>query len=130
MPSSLASLAMSTMLDRPSFLRNFLQTNRQRLRQNYTLCTEVLKAHSIRYLPSNAGLFLMMDLLQYLRKLPGNTLLDKERALNLRLLDGGIHLTTSETLWGDDHGWFRLTFSIDPHALKLGLTRYCSLIVD
>jgi 1-aminocyclopropane-1-carboxylate synthase len=123
MPSSLASLAMSTMLDHSTFLRNFFKTNCQRLRQNYTLCTGVLKAHSIQYLPSNAGFFLMVDLSPYLQKLPGNTSLDKERALNLRLLDGGIHLTTSETLWGEDYGWFRLTFSIEPQALMLGLMR-------
>jgi aspartate/methionine/tyrosine aminotransferase len=123
MPSSLASLAMSTILDHPTFLRNFFKTNCQGLRQNYTLCTRVLKAHSIQYFPSNAGLFLMIDLSPYLNNLSGDTSLGKERVLNLRLLDGGIHLTTSETLWGEDYGWFRLTFSIEPQTLTLGLTR-------
>ena len=56
--------------------------------------------------------------------LPEKTPVDRERALNLRLLDGGLYLTTSETFKGEENGWFRITFAVERSTLEIGLKRF------
>ena len=46
--------------------------------------------------------------------------------MNDKLLDGGIHLATSEAFFGEDYGWFRITFSVEYEILELGLERWYS----
>lgn len=58
-----------------------------------------------------------------MEKLPGRLSLDREQNMNLRLLDGGLHLATSETFWGEECGWFRITFAVERYTLEVGLTR-------
>ena len=65
-----------------------------------------------------------VDLTAYLDAMPGDTKLEKERAMNLRLLDGGVHLATSEAFFGEDYGWFRITFTVEKDILELGLKRF------
>lgn len=123
-PSSLAGEALSTILNHPTFLSAFLKKNRQLLIERYSFCSKFLKAHSIKYLPSNAGFFIWIDLSPYLAKYPGETPLEKERAMNQCLFDGGVHLATSEAFSGEEAGWFRLSFAVEEGTLALGLQRY------
>jgi hypothetical protein len=58
----------------------------------------------------------------------GDSPLEKEREMNNRLLDGGIHLATSEQFHGEEYGWFRITFTVDKEILELGLKRYFYLL--
>lgn len=44
--------------------------------------------------------------------------------MNKRLLDGGVHLATSEQFYGEEFGWFRITFTVETEVLELGLKRY------
>jgi DNA-binding transcriptional MocR family regulator len=120
----LAGLALSTILNHPTFFRHFRSRNCKLLVDRYSLCTAILKAHSIPYIPSNAGLFLWADLSRYLESQPGETPLQRERSLNELLFNGGVHLATSEAFSGEDSGWFRITFSVDEARLRLGLNRY------
>jgi 1-aminocyclopropane-1-carboxylate synthase len=124
LPSSLAIAAMSAILNHPTFLASFIKTSCERLVQRYDVCTSFLRAHNIPYIPSNAGHFLWADLSAFLKNLPGDTPLDKEQEMNNRLLDGGVHLATSEAFGGEESGWFRITFSVDEAYLTLGLNRY------
>jgi hypothetical protein len=39
-------------------------------------------------------------------------------------MDSGLHLATSEAFWGEDCGWFRITFAVPRKVLELGLNRY------
>ena len=121
-PSSLAGLTLSTILDHPTYLTGFLKQNRKLLVERYTLCTSILKAHSISYIPSNAGFFLWADLSSYMAFQEGSSL-EQERALHKRLFDGGVHLATSEAFQGEEYGWFRISFSVDDKVLELGLMR-------
>ena len=89
----------------------------------YTVCTRFLQKHSIPYIPSNAGFFIWVNLTEYLRTMPGDSDLEKEREMNKRLLDGGVHLATSEAFYGEDHGWFRITFTVEKDMLELALQR-------
>lgn len=54
----------------------------------------------------------------------GESKLEKEREMNKRLLDGGVHLATSEQFYGEEFGWFRITFTVETEVLELGLKRY------
>ena len=80
--------------------------------------------YSIPYVPSNAGFFIWADLSSYASQEQGNTHLERERALNNRLLDGGVHLATSEAFSGEHCSWFRICFALDRKILELGLARY------
>src|SRR5271154_6605525 len=117
-------MSLSTVLSHPTFLTNFIATNRVRLIEAYDICTQFLRAYSIPYIPSNAGFFIWADLTAYLHLFEGTTPLERERAMNNALLDGGIHLATAEAFYGEDNGWFRITFSVDKETLILGLKRY------
>lgn len=112
------------MLNHPTFLSEFVKINRLRLRDRYELCTRFLRAHKIPYLPANAGFFVWADLSMYLSQENGDTPVARERALNDRLFNGGIHLATSEAFFGEEAGWFRISFAVDREVLLLGLTRY------
>lgn len=118
----MAGLVLSTILNNPTYLTDFLNQNRRLLAERYMSCTNILKTHGISYHPSNAGFFLWADLSPYLSSSDG-TPLEQEQALNKRLFDGGLHLATSEAFQGEDHGWFRICFSVDENLLELGLTR-------
>jgi aspartate/methionine/tyrosine aminotransferase len=119
----LAVSALSTIVNHPTFLPSYLKTNKQRLVTQYAICTSFLRAHAIPYIPSNAGFYLWADLSAYLDRLPGDTPLDKEREMNHRLLDEGVHIATSEAFYGEECGWFRITFAVQRNILELGLNR-------
>jgi DNA-binding transcriptional MocR family regulator len=126
-PSSLAELAFATILNHPSFHTDFIKKNRNRLRDRYNICTAFLRANSIPYVPAHAGFFVWADLSRYLRKEDGLSPVDRERALNDRLFNGGIHLATSEAFFGEDSGWFRISFAVDKDVLQIGLRRLSPL---
>jgi 1-aminocyclopropane-1-carboxylate synthase len=118
---------LSTFLNFPKLFPNFLITYRERLEDRYALCTNFLKAHSIPYIPSNAGCFILADLSEYIAFERGQTPLEQERSLTCRLFGEGIHLIPSETFHGEDPGWYRISFAVDKDALETGLARYCAL---
>jgi len=127
-PSSLASLALSTIINHPTFFPEFLELNKTRLVEHYVICTNFLKKYSIPYIPSNAGFFIWIDLSAYLANMPGDSDLEKERHMTGKLLDAGIHLATSESFRGEDHGWFRITFTADKVILQVGMQRMVDTI--
>lgn len=111
------------MLNHPTFFPDFVQKNRKHLTEAYTICTKFLQKQSIPYVPANAGFYVWVDLTAYLSGMPGETDLDKEREMNKRMLDEGVHLATSEAFFGEDHGWFRITFTVEKDILELALQR-------
>jgi 1-aminocyclopropane-1-carboxylate synthase len=80
----------------------------------------------VNYAPSNAGLFVWVDLSRYLKFMAGKTDLERERDLDATLLDAGVSLAASERFNGEDYGWFRITFSVEAEVLRLGLNRWGS----
>jgi DNA-binding transcriptional MocR family regulator len=100
------------------------------LRERYNICTNILRAQSIPYVAANAGFFVWADLSKYLRLRDGSTPVERERALNDMLFNGGIHLATSEAFFGEESGWFRISFAVDIEYLQLGLRRYAFLYLS
>jgi 1-aminocyclopropane-1-carboxylate synthase len=105
-------------------MSEFLKLSRARLAEHYNICARFLRKYSIPYNPTNAGFFIWIDLSKYLEEMPGHTALEKEKEMNRRLLDGGVHLATSEQFYGEDYGWFRITFSVEKDVLELGMKRF------
>lgn len=56
--------------------------------------------------------------------IPGSTNLEKEREMTKRILDAGVYLATSEAFFGEENGWFRITFSVEKEVLELGMKRF------
>ena len=50
--------------------------------------------------------------------------------MNHRLLDGGVHLATSEAFFGEENGWFRITFTVEKDVLQTALERYVWCMAD
>lgn len=123
----MAAVVLSTVLNQPKFLSIFLRTHRERLEDRYNLSTDILRLYSIPYMPSNAGCFIWVDLSEHIVNEPGETPLERERALNCRLFSEGIHLAPSEAFHGEQCGWFRVSFTVDKDTLETGLSRYYAL---
>ena len=115
---------MTTILQHPTFFPAFIKKNRLHLREHYSLASQFLRKHKISYIPSNAGFVIWLDLTRYTAKLPGGTDLERERGLNNRLLDGGVHFATSEAFFGEESGWFRITFTVEKEVLETALGKY------
>jgi DNA-binding transcriptional MocR family regulator len=119
----LTLLALSAILNHPTFLPKFLRLNRKLLADHHNTCARTLQRYGIPFLPSNAGFFIWADLSAFLANEPGDSWVEKERSLNDRLFNGGVHLATSEAFSGEDSGWFRISFSVTKDLLELGLKR-------
>lgn len=129
-PSSLSDLAASGTLSDDTFLKTYIETNRQRLAQNYQLATEFLKKHNIPYKEgSNAGLFVWADLFA-----PNRTAIDslaKEqeslRSMEARMTDtllkNKIFVAAGSDFGTDVSGWFRIVFAHQENYLLEGLER-------
>jgi hypothetical protein len=70
-----------------------------------------------------------VNLTAFMRDMPGETGLQKEREMTKRMLDGGVYLATAEAFKGEENGWYRITFTVEKDVLLLGLNRFVSLSV-
>ncbi|KAJ6256713.1 hypothetical protein Dda_8579 [Drechslerella dactyloides] len=142
-PSSLADIAWRTILDDTTFLDGFIASNQKKLATQYGVLTAWLEARGIPYVAgTNAGFFLWVDLRRWFNrvKLPdgddgsvpgGRTNLPgapagaqkRDRMLWDRMVDGGVYVASSEMFFGEEHGWYRFSFSMEREELELGLQR-------
>ncbi|KAF3918310.1 hypothetical protein ABW21_db0205137 [Orbilia brochopaga] len=142
-PSSLADIAWRTILDDESFLDTFVAENAQKLATQYALLTKWLEDRKIPYVKgTNAGFFIWVDLRRWFDKvkLPdgddgsipgrGTNLPDappgaqkRDKILWDKMVDGGVYVATSEMFFGEEHGWYRFSFSMGKEELELGLGR-------
>ena len=76
----------------------------------------------------NTGrLFIWLNLTSFL---PGKaelgqsaTEIDREHALTRRMLDAGVYLSTGAASCTESSGWYRVTFTVPPSVLDMGLKR-------
>jgi hypothetical protein len=83
----------------------YIRVFKSRLAQSYKWATELMKNHNIKFSPGNAGLFLWLDLSEYLRYFEGSDELglpmnsnDSSREIKLcrYLISEGIFLSPGE----------------------------------
>jgi len=99
----------------------FVSAMRDDLRQTYGRLTKKLDAAGLRYLPADAGFFLLCDLRDRLEA----PTFDAESALWQRLLDeANVNLTPGRACRIPEPGYFRLCYAgIDDQALDIALER-------
>ncbi|PWN34512.1 PLP-dependent transferase [Meira miltonrushii] len=135
--ASPAGQLFASLLNDRKYLAWFLQENRRRLTITFDKVTEFLSHHGIPFVPSNAGHFLLIDLQKYLsdgeQKRDGiagqeaatgqESELTPERELTHKFIEGGVMLAPGSQYHYPAPGFFRMTFSIEPQALQVGLSR-------
>lgn len=137
-PSSLSDLATSRILSDDAWVESFIQTNRQRLAERYTITIRFLESHQIPYKKGgNVGFFVWVDLFDPIRRQVNATLAKQvevgvsienaarvlENKLQETLLKHRIFLALGADFGGDVPGWFRIVFAHEKEYLKLGLSR-------
>ncbi|PWN40024.1 PLP-dependent transferase [Ceraceosorus guamensis] len=105
--------------DGDKFLHWFLTENRRRLSIAYAYVFDWAKHHSLPVAPSNAGHFLLID---FASRLASRSAKEEER-MTAKLIKNGVFVAPGAQYHHPIPGWFRLTFSMEPHALKVGLSR-------
>ncbi|KAN0065318.1 hypothetical protein ACQY0O_001154 [Thecaphora frezii] len=122
MVSSPADALFSHLLTDDGFCRPFIALNRARLSSAYALARAWCRHHAIRYVPSNAGHFVLIDLSSHLvdnAESPGHA----EAALWHRILERQVCVTPASNYHHPKPGVFRLTFSLKRDEMLEGLKR-------
>ncbi|GAA5933304.1 uncharacterized protein JCM15063_001278 [Sporobolomyces koalae] len=128
--SSASDALWSSLLLDPVALPHYLEMNRTRLAQAYQAAINFLECHGIDYRPSNAGHFVWIDLRRFLpetaaedgRRLESGV--EQEEELANHFLRHGINVARGTAYSHPVPGFFRLTFTLRPDYLKIGLARF------
>jgi len=122
----------STLLNDQTYLPVFIKTNQFKLRKAYEYMTSWLKFHNIPYIPSSAGLFLMVDWRPILSNFdrygsilsitPDQNMRERESTLFAFLLARKVMAIPGEMCHAEP-GWFRFTFSVRRDYLDVALAR-------
>ncbi|KAF3079955.1 hypothetical protein TWF569_011001 [Orbilia oligospora] len=142
-PSSLPDIAWRTILNDHEFLDQFVIENQKKLGEHYQILVNWFEKHNIPYVAgSNAGFFVWTDLRRYLAKIKlpkgddgkipgGKTNIPgqpegaqkRDKILWDKMIDGGVYVGSAEMFFGEEHGWYRFSFSTPREELELGLSR-------
>ncbi|KAJ3523855.1 hypothetical protein NM208_g12294 [Fusarium decemcellulare] len=118
---------VSTFLGTQDLVKDYLSVYQERLQLAYRRASKALTDNKIPFKPSNAGLFIFIDLSQWLVTFDGSTTDSHKPSAELQLcvwlLDRGIFLNAGEFAGSDEPGHFRLVFTSDPDATVIGITR-------
>ncbi|BFZ63142.1 hypothetical protein YB2330_004262 [Saitoella coloradoensis] len=126
--SSAADLLWRSVLEDKEYLNFFIEANKERLAASYEKCAEFLRQTGIPYKPSNAGHFVWVDLRRFMPN--ANDSLEAEQKLTDKLLKTGVYMATGESFYTEEHGWYRVTFSVDEKTMMLGLKRLAQALSD
>jgi aspartate/methionine/tyrosine aminotransferase len=108
-----------------AWTKAFLTESRSRLATAYRRTTEALDAAGIPYFPATAGLFVYLDLSQFL---PEPTF-EAERTLAARIFtEAHLHLTPGAAFHTPTPGHYRLCFATNPRAVQTATTRLTRLL--
>lgn len=146
--ASPAGQLFASLLNDKEYLAWFLAENRRRLTASFDWMTDFLNHHKIPYVPGNAGHFLMIDLRAFMDQdvidseqstapTPNTTddvrattaaaaqskATTPERDLTYRMIKNRVMVAPGAQYHYPVPGFFRLTFSIDPKTLHVGLSR-------
>ncbi|KAF4972845.1 hypothetical protein FSARC_671 [Fusarium sarcochroum] len=118
-------------LEQLDLVQDYLNTYRLRLGAAYQRTTAALNRHGIPYQPANAGLFIFIDLGQWVRHFDGlgSTCQDMENVgspelqLCRWLIGHGVFLNAGEFAGCDRAGYFRLVFTEYPEYTETAVNR-------
>ncbi|KAF3015014.1 hypothetical protein E8E14_008708 [Neopestalotiopsis sp. 37M] len=104
-------------------INDYFSVYRQRLGLEYLRTSQALTRYRIPYQPSNTGLFIFVDLSQWVDLLSGDKKESRELKLCQYLIDHGVCLNPGEYAGSDRPGWFRFVFTEMPEANVLAIKR-------
>ena len=89
----------------------FRRENHKRLLQRYDAIVQILDQFQVPFLPAQAGLFIWIDLSQFLVTGNDSTAATQERILYRELIDFGLLLTPGNSMKNERPGFFRCVFT-------------------
>lgn len=116
----------AALLEDDEFRLGYMVENRRRVAASYNYLSAFLRKHGVPYVPSNAGFCLLIDLRRHLDVVPGEdeaAARESEMRLLGRLRQQGVMLAPGTSYLHPVPGFFRMTYTLAPEALTLGLSR-------
>ncbi|KAK4973363.1 hypothetical protein LTR42_005348 [Elasticomyces elasticus] len=146
-PSYVIQDTWARILEDEKFLQCYLPENQKRLATNYSTLIKFLDDNSISYFRGgNAGIFLWVYLGQGTASSGRSGCFDHgqadvtsatleaeqsyDRLLADTCLKNGVMIGRGSRFLSEEAGWFRITFSADDEALRIGLDRIDQSIVE
>ncbi|KAL8734962.1 MAG: hypothetical protein Q9181_003011 [Wetmoreana brouardii] len=147
-PTSTTEHCWTTLLNDRPFLDYYLEENRKRLADGYARVTEWLREQNIKWVEgSNAGFFLWADFRGVLGKeiivdegkdeeveavaveRPSQVYRTSRRAKErddwffAKMIKAKVFVASGDAFFAEEHGWYRVSFSVPKEVLELGLER-------
>jgi 1-aminocyclopropane-1-carboxylate synthase len=102
---------LGSLLSDRDWVDHYLATMRSRLERSYTATTTALETAGIRFVPADAGLFVLLDMREFLAEPTWSA----ERTLWRSILDeAGVNLTPGSACHINEPGFMRLCFATEP----------------
>nr|KAF6385808.1 hypothetical protein mMyoMyo1_000188 [Myotis myotis] len=98
----------------------YLPTNRSRMQVAHRYITNKLKTMKVRFLSRGSGLYIWVNLKEYLDPCT----FEEEQLFYRRFLDNKLLLAPGKAYMCKEPGWFRLTFTDKPFRLKVAMQRF------
>ncbi|XP_014398772.1 PREDICTED: probable inactive 1-aminocyclopropane-1-carboxylate synthase-like protein 2 [Myotis brandtii] len=104
----------------------YLPTNRSRMQEAHRYITNKLKTMKVPFLSHGSGLYIWVNLKEYLDPCT----FEEEQLLYRRFLDNKLLLAPGKAYMCKEPGWFRLTFTDNPLRLKVAMQRFSEALTD
>ena len=116
--SALSNVVALSLL-RSEKLPGLLKLNSERLTSSYRLLTETLVRWGTRFVPANAGLFVLVQVVE------GAQTWEDEAAMVRSVADAGVSVAPGRRFDGGEtaKGWIRITFAVPTETLQEALLR-------
>ncbi|KAI8534716.1 hypothetical protein RHMOL_Rhmol10G0118200 [Rhododendron molle] len=124
--SSQTQYLLAEMLSDKKFCKNYIITNKKRLKQQQEMLISGLQASGISCLKSNAGLFCWVDMSHLL----SSKTFDAEMDLWKKIVyDVGLNISPGSSCHCSEPGWFRVCFAnMSAETLDLAIQRLKSFV--
>ncbi|KAL8704989.1 MAG: hypothetical protein Q9201_001886 [Fulgogasparrea decipioides] len=148
-PTSITEHYWTTLLNDRPFLDYYFEENRRRLADGYAHVTQWLREQNLKWIEgSNAGFFLWADFRGVLGKeiivddegkdeeveavaleRPSQVYKTSRRAKERddwffeKMMKAKVFVVSGDAFFAEEHGWYRITFSVPREVLELGLER-------
>ncbi|KAJ1973982.1 hypothetical protein H4R34_004891 [Dimargaris verticillata] len=109
------------------WINTYVAASHVALAKAYTRMAQFLIKYKIPYMPARASHSIWMDLRQFCHRPEGHNstecTLAMEKDLWQRMIQGGVFAVMGQAFQSQEHGWFRLSFTLAPEDLELALAR-------
>ncbi|KAL8958967.1 MAG: hypothetical protein Q9183_005727 [Haloplaca sp. 2 TL-2023] len=146
-PSSITQLYWTSLLNDRSFLDYYLAENSKRLSEGHKRVTDWFREHNVKWVEgSNAGFFLWADFREILGEdiivndedqqveavaveRPSQVYKTSKKAKSRdewffgKMMKHKVFVATGDAFFAEEHGWYRVSFSVPKDVLEVGLKR-------